>query len=612
MNSMMNYVLSMVIFVDEDIDSDERILLKRTLDSICRQTLRNIEIVCVSNVASASLMQMLNSYRDNLPGFSYYYDASLKVASGRNRGLNHAKGKYIIFIDNGDVLEANTLSYLYHMINSNSLDVLYFDGKKKFRRNEKYEFINKGISLFGQMVANKEYYISPSLQISNREYLISNNLFFINEEDKEDELFYFCCILAAQKVGYLQIEFIQKSECSDLYIDDKNKAEKIWGSFRNYLEMCKWLSSHDINTEHTGHVEIVMDAILRRAREMYARLNKSERLFMNMSIDQRILFKELLELPFRCETPIKVSVIVPICNVSQFIGCCIQSLLHQTLQQLEIIVVNDGSTDNSIEIVERLVNKDPRVIYINKENSGYGDSVNQGIRIAKGEYIGILEGDDVADAAMFERLYNAAISVNADIAKANFFNYYSKENRIQYYEYLYRFKYDQLLEEKDKNLLLLTAPAIWSGIYRRKFLLENGIELLPSPGASYQDTGFSFKTIICAERIVLIRDGVIYYRRDNEQSSIRDTRKVYCICDEFAEIQRFIEERCMQRYFVNFAMVKYHRYLWNLNRLDGQKKLEFQERMKMEFIEMKENGWLEQEYWNESEWESLKNICNFE
>ena len=121
----------------------------------------------------------------------------------------------------------------------------------------------------------------------------------------------------------------------------------------------------------------------------------------------------------------KVSIVVPIYNVEKYLRQCLDSIVNQTLKDIEIICVDDGSKDSSPEIIEEYVKKDSRVKVITKENSGYGNSMNRGFDMATGEYIGIVESDDYADPDMFEKLYDIAKKNDLDIVKSGFYFYYS-------------------------------------------------------------------------------------------------------------------------------------------------------------------------------------------
>lgn len=124
----------------------------------------------------------------------------------------------------------------------------------------------------------------------------------------------------------------------------------------------------------------------------------------------------------------KISVVVPVYNVEKYLKECIDSIINQTLEDIEIICVNDGSTDSSLEILNDYAKKDSRIIVINKSNSGYGHTMNMGLNAATGEYVGIIESDDFADKNMFEDLYKLAKEYDADIVKGDWYNYCQKIN----------------------------------------------------------------------------------------------------------------------------------------------------------------------------------------
>ena len=120
-----------------------------------------------------------------------------------------------------------------------------------------------------------------------------------------------------------------------------------------------------------------------------------------------------------------LSLLIPIYNVQRYLRECLDSALAQTLKDIEIICINDGSTDNSPAIIREYMERDRRVKMIDKANSGYGDSMNHGLEMARGKYVGILESDDFMASDALEKLVSAADSNNADFAKANFDFYWS-------------------------------------------------------------------------------------------------------------------------------------------------------------------------------------------
>ncbi len=302
----------------------------------------------------------------------------------------------------------------------------------------------------------------------------------------------------------------------------------------------------------------------------------------------------------------RLSVIVPIYNTERYLVECIGSILSQQISDMEIICVNDGSKDRSLEIIRDIADRDSRIRIIDKANTGYGDSMNVGIDAATGEYISFLESDDKLVLKALSALLESAESCQADVVKGNYYLWYSEENRYELYDNLKNYRDKEIV--KNKEALYFTAPSLWSAIYRKKFLQQNKIKFLPTPGASYQDTSFAFKIWACAEKIVTIKSPVVYYRLDNECSSSNEDGKIFSICDEFRELERFILENNLQGIGPVFAKVKYISYFWNVNRLTVPKKIEFLDGVHDELVLLKKKKWLEKRLWNDTEW-NLIQVC---
>ena len=288
----------------------------------------------------------------------------------------------------------------------------------------------------------------------------------------------------------------------------------------------------------------------------------------------------------------KISVIVSIYNVENYLRECLDSLINQTLKDIEIICVNDGSIDNSLAILNEYALKDNRIKIVDKENSGYGISMNVGIEIAQGEYIGIIESDDFASPMMFENLYKLAKENNADIVKSDWFEYTTFNKVIRKAGRMALLPIHKCLNIKTNPEILKIQPAIWSAIYKRNLLTENNIRFLETPGASYQDTSFAFKTMCLAKNIVLTDKAYVYYRQDNVNSSVHSQSKVYAICIEYDEINAFLEKYSDLKSSVNnYKLIReYFNYIWNLKRIDKIFRKEFIEKFSARFLKYKECG----------------------
>lgn len=268
----------------------------------------------------------------------------------------------------------------------------------------------------------------------------------------------------------------------------------------------------------------------------------------------------------------EVSIIVPTFNVANFISECLDSLLAQSLQDIEIICINDGSTDKTAEILDSYREKDSRIKVIHKTNSGYGHSMNVGLEAATGSYIGIVEPDDFVANDMFEKLHSLAMKHDADVIKSDFFYYFTRENQARTAGKIDRSLTGKVITAKEFPQILRLMPSIWSAIYRREFLKKNQIKFLESPGASYQDTSFAFKTLALAKRIVFTSKAYLYYRQDNENSSVHSVKKVFHICKEYDELTDFLFRNPEVKSYANsYKLIKQYRaYWWNVKRIDPE------------------------------------------
>ena len=294
----------------------------------------------------------------------------------------------------------------------------------------------------------------------------------------------------------------------------------------------------------------------------------------------------------------KVSIIVPVYNVEKYLQECLESIVSQTLQDIEIVCVNDGSTDNSLEILNSYAQKDKRIIVVNKANSGYGNTMNIGLNTASGEYVGIIESDDFADKNMFEDLYNLAKEFDADIAKGDWYNYWSNINYSRKNNRISSAKTFKVTNSKKDKALLRINPSVWSAIYKREFLNKNNIRFLETPGASYQDLAFTFKIFALAEKVVLTDKAYLYYRQDNMNSSVKSKGKVYCVCDEYAEIDKFLEQH--SELGIEFKeqeeILKYNAYVSSVLRLDDKLREEFVDAFSKQFKKDFEKGLLDKAF----------------
>lgn len=219
----------------------------------------------------------------------------------------------------------------------------------------------------------------------------------------------------------------------------------------------------------------------------------------------------------------KIDIIVPIYNVEPYLEQCLKSIVNQSMPDIRVICVNDGSTDRSLDILQHFAHADSRISIISQNNKGYGAAINCGLSSATSQYIGIVEPDDFIDPVCFETLYNLAVkSGNADIAKCAYYEYYDNPDGThqlkssassQLPSHLAPFKIEEYPD------LLLYHPSVWSAIYKRKFLEDRKLRFVEAPGAAWTDNPFFISSICCAEKLVWSNECHYYYRKTNPSAS---------------------------------------------------------------------------------------------
>ena len=308
----------------------------------------------------------------------------------------------------------------------------------------------------------------------------------------------------------------------------------------------------------------------------------------------------------------KISVILPICNVEAYLREALDSVINQTMNDLEIICVDDGSKDHSLEIIEEYARQDQRIVVITGPNGGYGKAMNKGLDRATGEYIGILEPDDYLPAEMFEELYGVATEHDLDWVKADFYRFTRDENGQENRQYVLldesKQRYGELLCPAEDPSCIYFTMNTWTGIYRRTFLEEHHIRHHETPGASFQDNGFFFQTFAFAKRAMILNKPYYRNRRDNPNSSVKNKAKVYCMNIEYDWIRDLLmqDSALWQRFCPMYWWIKYRNYWFTYHRIDDSFKSEFMARMRQEFKRAHQLGQLDSQVFTQKEWKDLQ------
>ncbi|MEI0700190.1 glycosyltransferase, partial [Brachyspira intermedia] len=221
---------------------------------------------------------------------------------------------------------------------------------------------------------------------------------------------------------------------------------------------------------------------------------------------------------------IKISVIIPVYNVEKYLDKCLTSIINQSLKDIEIICINDGSTDSSLQILESYKEKDNRIIIINQKNLKQAAARNNGLKIAKGEYISFVDSDDYIEKDFLKKLYQTAINNNADIAASNVQEFIDDDffYDISYVSKMTFFFYEKrILVTPEDKFGIIYSCSIWNKIYRREFLTKNNISFFEN--LFLEDVSFNQISTILANKIILVKDVYYYYSLSNPNSFMKLT-----------------------------------------------------------------------------------------
>jgi glycosyltransferase involved in cell wall biosynthesis len=256
----------------------------------------------------------------------------------------------------------------------------------------------------------------------------------------------------------------------------------------------------------------------------------------------------------------KVSIVVPIYNMEDYLDRCLQSLLGQSLREIEIIAVNDGSRDFSLELLQKYARQDSRITIIDKANGGVSAARNDGVLAARGQYIGFVDPDDWAQESMYEQLYHAAAQEDSDIAMCTYvreFETHSKEKRFDMRD-KQTYRSDEVQSKMLRRLIgplkeELASPenldawgTVWSKLYRAELLKDHGLKFMDLDIiGSNEDTLFNIHAFYYAKSFVFLNRPLYHYWRSNTESitSTYNPALPYKFDRLYAAIQSFISEK---------------------------------------------------------------------
>ena len=246
----------------------------------------------------------------------------------------------------------------------------------------------------------------------------------------------------------------------------------------------------------------------------------------------------------------KVSIIVPVYNVEKYISKCLDTLVNQTLDDIEIIIVNDGSKDKSKEIIKKYeIKNSQKIKYYEKENGGLSDARNYGMKYANGEYIAFLDSDDYVELDMYEKMYEIAKKENSDMVECNFIWEYPNKTREDIGE----------IYNNKKEMIEKIRVVAWNKLIKKEIIEKSKVSF--PVGFRYEDVEFTYKLIPYLNKVSFIKNPLVHYiQRENSISNMQNekTKEIFEVLDN---VLRFYKENNFYEEYKNEIEYIYTRFL---------------------------------------------------
>lgn len=554
--------------------------LEECLKSLATQESDRYEVIVVNDGSTDSSARIVEVFCKTNNHFRLVNKMNGGVSSARNRGILEARGEYVSFVDSDDCVAKEYVNTIVAAIAKTDHDIVVFGGRT-FPRDKIADskmnpapitYVDNSVAaVLGErasrpFVHNKAY---------RRKLLCENKVFFDEEMTLgEDQLFQFCVFPYARRILFIP-DSLYRYRCerkdSAMQRLSSESDEVLRHHCRMVSKILLWykerFSPVDLDAVSDWSVNYLIpyfeaasyNVAAACAAELTSLLEEVGPCLNRGSWCHFSAIKELAE--SSCQEPL-VSVVMPMYNAEEHLRQCLGSLREQTMKRFEVIVVDDGSTDNSCAVVEELSHEDRRFTLLRQEHGFAGRARNLGMEQARGEYLLFLDSDDFFSPDLLDHAFARAKAYDADIClfSANSFDHQTK--KIGAMPWICRY---ELLPESpvfsrqtfSDNLYCITTPVPWNKLFRKSFVLSQG--LLFQETRSANDMLFTLTALALADRITVLREDLVTYRI-NEGTSLQSTQdkdpfafyQALCALQQSLKGRGLYEE--LKRPFVNFSL----------------------------------------------------------
>ena len=483
------------------------------LNSIQNQTYKNFEVILVNDGSIDHSETICKEFVEVDTRFRYFLKVNGGASSARNFGLDHVTGDFITFIDADDWVDENHLEVLINNIKENNSDMAV-SSIKKFDNVSSFEF---------RVYSNQEKYLLNYNKLNREEFLvILPKLIHASNSYK----------IAVSKLFKKELVSDVRFDESIIYGEDLEFFFKLYVNINSisYVDEVTYIYRLHDESSSSKFGQLHMEQELAIYKKMYEKIEEldlptihyyttiSDLLeFRRDYLENRVLFNEylkFLEIKERSVTYPKdlISVIVPIYNVSPYLRLCLESIEKQTYQHFEVLLINDGSRDNSKDICLEFVERDKRFKFIEQQNAGLSAARNTGILNAKGEFLTFIDGDDFIESNYLEELYGTALKNNSEIVVGSYKRFNEEDNN--YYIHVFDYWEEHYLNrELINNIAQLERRGIefetsWGTLFHRR-LFEN---VRFPVGKNIEDTRTNYKLYIESCKTSYIHKDLYIYR----------------------------------------------------------------------------------------------------
>ena len=538
--------------------------LRQCLDSILNQSLKEIEIICVDDGSVDNSLNILKEYAKKDNRITILTQKNAGSGKARNNALDVSRGEFVAFMYSAAV-ENNVL------VCGGSLSQLREDKKiitdpKEFE--EGYSFDKEGFVNYSDYQFDYGYWRF----IYNRKFLKENKLFFPDYLRQQDPPFFVKAMIVAKRfyalteptyvyrVSYKQINWNERKTV-DMFkgVADCLKLSSESGLEKLHCSIAKRLNAW---TYRTATAEMLSDNKV--INQIVKTLNCIDYDILNKNNVELVLddiYKSVQQIK---DNRILVSIIVPVYNVESYLSECLDSLITQTLKNIEIICVNDGSTDNSLQILQEYAKKDDRIVVVNQENQGLPNARNSGIAKCRGLYFIFVDSDDWIDNNYVEEMYKKCVQCNADIAKSGYKNHYKDKITEDNLNTVINEKSERnrMLEPHENNIISCAT------MYKYDFLKQHDILFFDKDILKHEDILYTLRTTTYANKIAPVAGVFYHYRRTSSILSIFKYENCYNIPNITSRALSFINAKISDK---NNYIRQAQRLVWRM--LDTYEKL---------------------------------------